>query len=306
MQDERLTPVQQDVFDRLGSVDRPQFDPGFKDELRHELNHHLVPLAAELEEDLFVSKRQLAMVHGCEARYLAPDDFAWSVPTARGTISHKAIELLWGWRGQTESLQLVNGAIERLEAEDRSIGLFLTALDEASRADLVSQVNTHVSAFMETFPPIDPRWRPVSESRVRLELAEGRIIFAGKVDLTLGYARGAEAGKVLIDLKTGGTKPEHIADLRFYAVLETCKVGTPPRLLANFHTDQGQLQTEVVSEDLLASAVRRMTDAVEKMVELANLDRAPLRTPGRNCRYCPLLEECDVGLTHIAELDELS
>src|SRR5262245_19424081 len=94
-----LNPAQQQVLDLLGAPggDRPQFDAGLRHELRAELEHGLAPLVEQLPPDgsLFVSKHKLSLVHGCEARFLAEDadDFSWSVPTARGTVAHRSIEL---------------------------------------------------------------------------------------------------------------------------------------------------------------------------------------------------------------------
>ena len=62
------------------------------------------------------------------------------------------------------------------------------------------------------------------------------------------------AGKVLVDLKTGGFAPSHRDDLRFYALVETLRLGVPPRLLASYYLDGGRLQQEPVSEDTLRGA----------------------------------------------------
>ena len=53
-----------------------------------------VVAGARAGDALFVSKHQLAQAMGCERRYLAEQEepFAWSVPLARGTITHKAID----------------------------------------------------------------------------------------------------------------------------------------------------------------------------------------------------------------------
>ena len=92
-----LNPAQQEVLDQLGAP--PEERPVFRDDLRHHLRSALeTTIEPELDampdgEDLFLSKHRLAMVHGCEARFLAEDDspFEWRVPLARGTIVHKAV-----------------------------------------------------------------------------------------------------------------------------------------------------------------------------------------------------------------------
>ena len=134
--------------------------------------------------------------------------------------------------------------------------------------------------FLECFPRLEPRWRPVAESRLRADLNDDRIVLSGKVDLTVGRAEGVRAGKVLIDLKTGGFAPSHRDDLRFYALIETLRLGVPPRLLASYYLDGGRLQDEVVSEDTLAVAFERVVGGRRRGGGAAPRGREPVLRPG--------------------------
>ena len=303
-----LNPAQQQILDELGSTDRPTFRAELRAELRQELENALVDVVVGVPDEdlpLFVSKHRLSQIHGCEARYVAEQaiPFVWTIPSARGTVAHKALELLIGRRGNPTPLDLVEDAMARLEADERSVGGFLVTLSEAERADLVTDVNDVVAGFMETFPPIKREWRPVTESRSRVDLVDERVTLRGTVDLTLGSARGREAGKVIIDLKSGRPGPHHVDDLRFYALLETLKLGVPPRLIVTYYLDAGRPRSEVVTEDLLHSTVRRVTDAVTKMVELLG-GREPTLRPGPLCRWCPALDTCTSGERYLAEIDD--
>ena len=302
-----LNPAQQQVLDELGSTDRPSFRDDLRDHLRHELVQSLNPIAEVVEDPpLFVSKRKLSMVHGCEARYRADQlaDFEWSIPIARGTVAHKAIEILVARRGNATALDLANDAMSRLELDERELGEFIRALDEGERAELVGMVNDYVATFIDTFPPLRRQWIPVAESRARAELCNDRIALSGMVDLSLDRARGNEAGKVLIDLKTGRPNPTHIDDLRFYALLETLKIGTPPRLLVSYYLDAGDPRTEKVTEDLLWSTAKRTVDAVAKMVEIDQERREPTKSPSGACRFCPIQTECDEGIQYLDREDD--
>lgn len=303
----RLNPAQQQVLDELGSLDRPTFRDDLRDHLRHEIAKELDAIVSEVENPpLYVSKRKLSLIHGCEAKYVADEqsDFQWNIPAARGTVAHKAVELLIGRRVNPTPLDLVEDALARLEADNRSIGEFIGKLSEGERADLTSAVNDFVATFMDSFPPINRKWVPVTESRSRADFCDDQIALAGTVDLSLGRARGNEAGKVLIDLKTGRPHPSHIDDLRFYALLETLKIGIPPRLLVNYYLDAGQPRTEVVTEDLLWSTKQRVVDAVAKVLQLANGEREPNKSTGPGCRFCPALASCDEGTSHLARVDD--
>ena len=86
------------------------------------------------------------------------------------------------------------------------------------------------------------------EAPVRAEFAEGKIILSGKVDLSLGKPYGNTAGKVLIDFKTGAFYPSHREDLRFYALLESIRLGVPPRMVATYYLDRSDFSIEHVTE----------------------------------------------------------
>ena len=110
-----LSPVQRETLDVLGSSgSRPTFPDDLRARLRSDLEDGLTPLVENLADDegLVVSKHLLSQVHGCQVRLLAEDDgdFTPSVPIARGTISHKAIELGIHWPHEPYPLDLVDEA----------------------------------------------------------------------------------------------------------------------------------------------------------------------------------------------------
>lgn len=309
---ESLNPAQQDVLDMLGAKleERPTFDKNLRVELKAELEIALDHLADQIPDDdiLFVGKRQLTQVLGCEARYLAEleDDFEWSIPLARGTLAHKAIELSVHWRGDKNPLVLVDETLAKLEFDDASLGKWLQSLDEADRAELRSEVNNRVAAFLESWPALKREWRPTMEMPVRVEIARGRIVLAGKVDLALGRASGSVAGKVLVDLKTGRFAAAHRDDLRYYALLDTIRLGTPPRLVATYYLDQARFTPEAVTVPLLETTVARVVDAVHRMVELRYDHAEAGTTPGPGCRWCPVLSSCEPGTSFIAMDNEVN
>jgi hypothetical protein len=304
------TPAQAEVLAALGARphERPEFDPRLRAELREGLERCLAPVADRLPEGetLWVSKHLLSSVHGCEGLFLARDEeeFAWSPQTARGTVAHKAIELSVSWRGDPSAGELVDEAIARLIAGNDRIGDYLGALGEGERAELHGEASERVNMFLECFPRLEPRWRPVAESRLRADLNDDRVVLSGKVDLTVGRAEGVRAGKVLIDLKTGGFAPSHRDDLRFYALIETLRLGVPPRLLASYYLDGGRLQQEQVSEDTLAVAFERVVAGADAAVALRHEGRDPVLRPGAPCRWCPRREDCEVGRRHLEERAE--
>jgi hypothetical protein len=309
VQPDPLNPAQQHVIETIGrgAGDLPQFDAALRHELRAELEAGLHPLLAALPEgeSLFVSKYPLAQVHGCEAKFVAGrnEPFAWTVPSARGSISHKAIELSIHWDGNPYPLDLVDEAMARLAQGSGSLADWLQTSSEVERAELRAEANERVSKFLECFPPLKRAWRPVTESAVKVELFDQRIVLQGRVDLTLGHARGTTANKVLIDLKSGGFSPVHVEDLRFYALLEAIRIGTPPRMLATYYLDSGMPHPEAVTTDVLVAAVQRTIDGATRMVGLLHHDHLPAKRTGPTCRWCPLVDRCAEGQSWINARD---
>jgi hypothetical protein len=311
-----LNPAQRDVLEQLGASrdERPRFDAVLRHELRRALDDGLAPLVDRLDDrpgvrpgdTMFVSKHRLGRVMGCERRFLAEEDeeFAWSVPLARGTVAHKAIELSIHWRREPEPLVLVDEAISRLGEGIDGLADWLQGATEVERAELRAEANDRVVKFLECFPPLKPGWRPATESRLRLEIHD-RFVLSGKVDLALGQAEGDRAGKVLIDLKTGGFSPQHLDDLRFYALIESIRLGTPPRRLATYYLDQGRFLPEDVTENLLFSTVGRVVDGIGRILDLETGARPARIATGPACRWCPALHDCEEGQRHLRDGDDL-
>lgn len=309
---EQLNPAQQEVLDLLGAPrdERPRFDAVLRHELRRALEDGLQPMLPMLDlrpdekpgDSLFVSKYALGQVLGCERKFVHENaqPFEWKVPIARGTIAHKAIELSVHWRREIEPLTLVDEALGRRAEGIDSLADWLQTVDEADRAELRGQVNDLLVKFLECFPRLKPAWFPSTETPLRVEIGE-RFVLSGRVDLSLGVADGDRAGKVLVDLKTGSYSPLHREDLRFYALLDAIRIGTPPRKMATYYLDQGRFQVEDVTEDVLFSTVARTVDATERILLLATGQRDPTTAPGPACRWCPLLADCDDGQRHLRD-----
>ncbi len=305
-----LNPAQQQVLAALSATldERPSFPAELAGQVRDELETRLAPLVERIADaTLSVNKHALSSAHGCEGHYVASalEPFMWSAATARGTVAHKAIELAIHWRGDAAPLELIDEAMARLSQSELGLGEWLADCGPGERAELRGEANDRLTKYLECFPPLVAKWWPVPESATKAELCGGRIVLRGKVDLTIGRAAGLTAGKVLIDLKTGGFVPAHRDDLRFYALLELLRLGVPPRRVATYYLDSATLHAEDITLDLLEVAVERTVRGIEAIVELRYDSREPVLRPGPPCRWCPVLETCDVGREHLAQVDDV-
>jgi len=294
---EPLTPAQEQVLELLRATDRPrpEVDPSLRVELRRRLESALAPAAALLTAPAFVSKAALARVLACEAHHVAEAaaPFEWTIATARGTVAHKAVQLTIGRVDHRPPLAVVDDALERLANDPgERIAGFLLGLDEGDRAELRTDVHGFLATFLELWPPLRPAWRPQTESPRRIELCGGMIVLSGRVDLTLGAPRGTVAGRLVVDLKSGRRQRTHADDLRFYALLDTLRVGVPPFALVGYYLDEGEFTVEEVVEDTLEVALRRTVDGATRLAQLAAGLRSAAVTPGPTCRWCRLRDTC--------------
>ena len=307
-----LNEAQERVVRELGATgeQRPVFPDGLAAGLRERLTTGLQGVAANLEagDNLFISKFLLSQVLGCEARHLheLQREFAWNVPVARGTVAHKAIELSVHWRTVPIANELVDQAIATLTNDGSPIADYLLHLPEAERAQLRSDAANATQAFLDGFPPLrsKPQWRPAVEVRGRYEFLNSKLVLSGKVDLSLGGPTGDRSGRVFIDLKTGRRSRTHVDDLRYYALIETVRYGTPPRALASYYLDESRLSVEIVSQDLLWSAAERVIAGVKRHQTLLSGEDTPVFRPSIVCRWCPIVGDCDTGTAWLDSTDE--
>lgn len=304
-----LNPAQAEAAELLREPrhQRPVHRVELRAELRAFLETELQEVAAWLPEPLFISKHTLASVHGCEEKFLHElrQPFVANAATVRGAVAHKAIELSVAAAGHSPA-KLVDRALLRMSEGQDWVAEWLHGTDELDQAEVRTAAADRVSKFIECFPPLRSGWRPVAESRWSQDLHGGRIALRGKVDLTIGGPEGMRAGKVVIDLKTGGSVSNvHAEDLRFYALLETLRLGTPPWKIASYYLDSGTFALELVNEDLLFQAARRLIDGTIKFAELRHGERVPRRAPGPACRWCALYVDCPDGKrARLADGDE--
>ena len=297
--DPPLNPAQQRVVDGLMArgEERPAFDPMLPAQLLDQLESGLAPVAERLGRgEIVANKTALAQVLTCE-RYRQAEEregFTWSARRAAGTVAHKAIELSVFARDPASPLESVDRAIDRLAsaAEPWGPGSYLAGMDAGEMAELRAAATERVTAFADTFPPLKKEWRPVVEARSRVDLCESRIVLKGKVDLSIGRRQPPLARVLLVDFKTGSPHHTHADDLRFYALLETIRMGVPPFRVASYYLEAARWHHEDVTDDLLRSTAHRVVQGVTKLVELQVDGREAAISPGPACRGCSDRHDC--------------
>jgi len=161
----------------------------------------------------------------------------------------------------------------RASGEDEGLGRALTAVGFMLRNSNAVEAEAAAQEGLARYRACGNVW------------GAGRVLLRGKVDLALGRAEGTQAKVLIVDFKTGRPLPVHTDDLRFYALLETLRVGVPPYRLATFSLDSGTGVSEDVDEQVLLAAARRTVAGVARLIELEEGRDALLRA-GPACRWC--------------------
>lgn len=298
--DDSLTPVQRRNLELLRRPAEPiVFDSEFVAQLTADARAALHELSPRLRgERLWLNKGRLANVHGCEVKYLLPDDFEWKPATAAGFISHKAIELALNWQGEPDPGTVVDEALAIIADQADGRGDYVARIGPGERAELRSRVVDRVTKFLHDFPPLRANFHPVLEASTKWQ-PPGTIELSGKVDLAVGRPEGNESRILIVDFKSGNRSPQHRDDLRFYALLHTLRQQVPPRKVATYYLDYSEGDAEDVTEGTLQSALTRTIEGIERHIELVAEDRTPVKRVGAACRWCPMRAECPEGRVYL-------
>jgi hypothetical protein len=252
-------------------------------------------------DPLWLSKSALVDLERCEGRFEAAllregPPFEHSEHTAAGALFHKAIEVDIGARQEFDLQLVAERAASRLNEDDGAFATYWSGLDELDRLALLAEAARRMEQFRASLPPLGRGGAalPMSELKVRAEVAAGGVVLSGKVDLLLmrpDPSGGRSPLRLAMDLKTGTPRSEHAEDMRFYALLIALRYGVPPYRVATFFLESGEWQAEDVTGETLGRAVERVLSAASAALELRG-GREPSLAPGPWCAWCPRQDTC--------------
>jgi hypothetical protein len=299
-----LNQAQQRTLERLLTPpwELPTHPENLADAMRGRLERDLSvsPAVLQAKKTVF-SKNDLSSVLCCEDYHLVnKNTFEWTPVTARGTLTHKAIQLgAFGRLAKEGPGEWVEAAFDYFESgwtRPTELGAWLERdCTPAQRSELEGEAVDRATKFQQTFPTLVRAWAPRFESPAKAELLGGNVVLRGKFDLALTLRQGQPGSSVIIDFKTGPVHQSHRDDLRFYALLETMRAGVPPWRVATFDLDSATFVHEDVTDDVLEAALARTVRGVTLCAELWLENRVASRTPGAQCRWCELNQDCSVA-----------
>ena len=248
---------------------------------------------------LVVTKTRLARL-ACDGLQQDPVPYAHTTANARGTLAHAAIEQDVDGARAVPSEDVAAAAWHRL-ASDRpgdpsSFAAWLNARPDAERIALLEEVAGLLAAFREVWPDLDgAAVRVVAEGRVVAHLGGRAVRLQGVPDLVVASpVRDGRPRALVVDLKTGMPRGQQERDeLRFYALLLALRDGVPPFRWATLHVTEGRIESEDLSEAVLATAADRVADAIHQAVRIRRGEE--VIRPGGWCRDCARRPDCPVA-----------
>lgn len=282
---------------------RPSADVGIAAELRRRLDDAVEPLLEQLPEAVTVrvTKARLQQVLTCE-RYLVArlrDDVGASADVLRGRMLDRLfVQVVLGYPVGADP---VADAIAAAAADgDASVADAWAALSRDEQAEVDEAVRHATTDLVGRWPQLPSNALVRLQESVRVELAAGRVVLAGRVDLMVGMPTLAQVGTTLIDVKSGRWRFHDAVEAGWYALLETLRHGVAPFQTGMYYLRDGALDLHAITPEVLERAAARVVDGTDRLVRLAT-GKEPAVTPNPLCPWCPVLAQCEPGRRHVED-----
>lgn len=254
-------------------------------------------------------KDRISKVLACEEHLVATtgtrgaDDHQLSEPVVRGRVLDRLLHHHVHGAGSVigasaPALAIAEGAFEA----ERDDELLAWLVDHGDARPGLAEDASEFAKRLTAWGPIDPVWWPRCEDRLRVDLAEGRVVCAAQLDLVVG---GAATGRpmVVVEVKSGRFGQDHRDGLFWYAVLAALRHQTPPAAVIAWSAWDGAGWAQPVTEGVLRAAAQRGAMAIGRLGALARGD-TPTRTACRACAWCPEQQTCPAAAPAPDEADD--
>jgi PD-(D/E)XK nuclease superfamily len=292
----KLNSSQRRTFDELLAVGfpRPVASPALAGVLRERIAGGLDGyLQRWTETRFFLSKSQLSSALRCPGLPVAEaaeiGHRRLHPATAIGIVTHRAVQL-----AHTHPDHVIGWYVKQSIASSRDESAFADFWDTAApgtQSDVTVQAVSRTTAFMDTFPPLDPAWVWRFEESMQARI--GHLVMAARPDLVLGRPHpDYRQTMFLCDLKTGSLQEHHQREAAFYALVSTLRHGVPPFRSVVLSLSSGEWTDPDIDEGVLLQAADDVIEATRRLID--GLTEAPplTLTPGPHCRWCPARDTC--------------
>lgn len=309
-----LTPRQLKTLDELLAIgmDRPFSRPELSKDLESLILDGTKSAISEWTgRSMFVTKSQVQTALRCEgqlqAEALAPRT-GFGEAMVVGIVAHRAVQLSHTHPGRAVH-EYVKESVIGARASDQALDEWWANAGTSVQSDLVVQITSKLTNFLDDWPPLDAAWTPRFEEPISTKI--GRLTLSSRADLVIGRPRtDLRQTMLLVDLKTGAIKDEHRDEAMFYALVATLRYGVAPWRSLIYSLSSGEWTEPDVTEDDLFSTAASVVTAVNSIVATLTESRPASLTAGEHCRWCPVRKSCPAAAVPVqissATHDELA
>jgi hypothetical protein len=300
-----MTPSQEVTFSRLLGIGgpRPFSPPGLDIELSELIEEGTADaLARWTERSLWISKSGLFSVLRCEGAYVADREngqpSSMHPATAVGLVSHRAIQIAHT-HPRLSPTQAVDAGLEGALSES-AFEQFWDGASIGVQSDLLMQMTSRVTLFLDSWPRLNPAWTPRFEESIQVKI--GKLTIAARPDLVLGRPKpNLQQNMLLCDFKTGSLQDDHHYDeAQFYALVSLLRFGVAPYRSTVYSLASGTYTDPDVTAGSLRAIALKVIAGVNAVVDVMTERREATLTGGPQCRWCPLKDTCATGQAAIA------
>ncbi len=244
---------------------------------------------------LVVTKDRLTRVLACETHCLSPE-FGERTPTV-ALACGAMIDVLFRQlvcQGSIGDPMADGLAALAVDEHQQDLVSWIERMPRGDLQELRAEVERQVGGLRRRWPALGPSWMPRTQESMRVGLAGGAVELSARVDLAIGKPAEDEASVALVEIKSGARRPDHRADLHFYALIEAVRNPAPPFAVATYYTRTGELDVDPVTEELLVGAARRTLAGACALLRGAG-GPDPHRHPNALCWLCSSLPHGDPG-----------
>ena len=302
--DTALSPSQRRTFDGLLVVggERPVMAVGLIEELEAIIASGTKQATAKWTEPrLWMSKSTIGTVLRCEGQLVSdratPPSTTMHSATAVGIVTHRAIAISHTHPGRNVA-EYVEAA-RRASMSELAFSNYWEDTDIATQSDLIGQMVSKTTLFLDSFPPLSASWTPRFEESIQARI--GKLVLSAKPDLILGRPRADGRQTMFLgDMKTGAINDEHEDEAMFYALVAALRFGIAPWRSVVYSLASGDWTEPEVTKPRLLAAAERVVMAVRSMTDVLTDSRPPLLNAGRWCNWCSASETCPAAIAERA------
>jgi len=207
-----------------------------------------------------------------------------------GNLSHKAIQISYT-HGIKNVNEIIANLIDSIKDNDSDEDRYYNSLSFSKQSDIISQVTSRVTSFIDDWPTLQPMWSPRFEENISSKV--GKILFASRIDLVIGRPNNEnKRTMLLVDFKTGNLNESHQDEAYFYALLSTLRHDIMPWRSIVYSLASGEYTELDLTSNQLYEFSTKIANSVNKSINLLLEKNLPVLTPGDHCNWCPVSNTC--------------